>query len=191
MSIFPIITDDELTDDALAVFEAVNDKFGSIPIFYRLLALAPPLLEAYWLNYKKVILEGVLPPQIKELVYLAVARKRRCIFSSSAHLAICDILEADRQTITAITNQVADFSPRRVATLINFCLLSMDNPSTVSESDYQSVYDEGISQVELIEALFTVAYADTGIFLAKALKVDVDIEIKTYLDEHNLTIGFI
>ena len=190
MSIFPIIEDQALSDDVKKVFDEVIEKFSSVPVFYRLLASAPPLVEAFWLSYKKVILEGTLPAQVKELIFLAIARKRRCTYCASAHLAICDMFEADRQTLTAIMNGVAEFEPERIAALIGFCLLSLDDPNAVDNKDYQTLYALGITQTEVIEALYTVSYADSGVFLAKALKVDVDLEVIKYLHEHNLDIGF-
>ena len=190
MSVFPIITDETLADEIKYVFDEINDKFSSVPVIYRLLASAPPLVEAYWLSYKKVILEGELPAQVKELIFLAVARKKRCIYCSSVHLAICDVFKVDRQTLTSIINGNTDFKPERIAALVSFCLLSMDDPDAVSEKNYQHLYDLGISQTETIEALYTVSYADSGIFLAKALKVRVDTGITEYLEEHNLDIGF-
>ncbi|NQZ84007.1 MAG: carboxymuconolactone decarboxylase family protein [Colwellia sp.] len=190
MSIFPIIADDALVASVSDVFDEIDDKLGSIPIIYRLLAFAPPLVEAYWLNYQKVILEGVLSPQVKELIFLSVARKRRCIYCSSTYLVICDAFGTDRQTLTAIMAGTIDFEPKRFAALIRFCLLSMDDPDAVSRNDYQLLYEQGISQDEALEALYTVSYADTGTFLAKAIKIDVDVEVKSYLDEHNLDIGF-
>jgi len=191
MKIFPIVSDEELSSEAQIVFDDVLEKFGSIPVFYRLFATAPPLIEAYWLTYKKVIFEGVLPIQVKELIFLAVARKRQCVYCSSAHLAICDIFEVERSTLESIMNEIADFKPERIAALLTFCLASLDDPDEVSDADFQRLYEHGITQREIMEALYTVGYADSGIFLAKAVKVDVDTEIKNYLEENKLSIGFI
>ncbi|MEE8059647.1 MAG: carboxymuconolactone decarboxylase family protein [Pseudomonadales bacterium] len=99
MSVFQILNDDELDTEAQSVFSEVIDKFQSVPVFYRILAVSPPLLQTYWYSYQKVILEGMLPAAVKELIFLAVARKRRCVYCASVHLALSDIFEIERSTL--------------------------------------------------------------------------------------------
>jgi len=191
MSIFEIVENESAEQAALDVFNDVDEKFGTIPVFYRLLATAPPLLETYWLNYNKIILEGALPSVVKELIFLAVARKRKCIYCSSAHLAICDIFEVSRPTLEAIMDESNNFTPTRTAKLVSFCLDSIDSQGVIRESQYQDLSDAGINKVEVIEALYTTSFASSGVYMAKAMKVDVDQDVTKYLDDNKLSIGFI
>ena len=191
MSFFDIITDEQAEQHALDVFNDIDDKFGTIPVFYRLLATAPPLVETYWLNYNKVIQEGALPGVVKELIFLAIARKLKCRYCSSAHLAICDIFEIDRTALTSIMELSIDFQPTRTAALLEFCLVSLDNPSNITDQQYKHLYEAGINDIEIMEALYTVSFANAGIYMAKMMKVDIDHEVAQYLSQNELSIGFI
>ena len=191
MSYFKILGDDELAPEAQSLFQEVIDKFQSVPVFYRILAVAPALLQTYWYSYQKVVLEGELPAQVKELIFLAVARKRRCIYCASAHLAICDIFEIERSTLETIMSETTDIQPERIAILLKFCLLAMDDPDAITAEQYQNLYNHGMTQIEILEALYTVAYSNGGIFMAKALKVEVEDGVKKYLSDNALSIGFI
>lgn len=181
MNFFSLPKDDELSDEVLSIFEAVNEQFTILPIFYRFLANAPPLMEDFWYSYKKVMLEGVLPQKIKELIFLVVARKQRCDYCAFVHLAICDIINIDRTTINAALINVTKIVPQRTALLLEFCLSTMDDPDAVNEPDFQRLYDAGINQREVAEALYTVSYANGAIFLAKMSKLVPDQSIREYL----------
>ena len=188
MSMFPILNDEEVCQSTKMVFADIEQKFGIVPVFYRFLANCPPLVEAYWLTYQKVIGQGLLPINVKELIFLAVARKRQCTYCSSVHLAICDIFNIERHTIEALMSNISDLQPERVSKLISFCLSVMDNPENVTERDYQQLQSYGICQQEVLEALYSVAYANSGIYLAKVTKIEVDQSVKIYLAEKKLFI---
>ncbi|PCJ46376.1 MAG: hypothetical protein COA99_02845 [Moraxellaceae bacterium] len=190
MSSFLLLKEHELTSEARSVLAGADKAFPIIPMFYRLLAAAPTLLQAYWHSYQHVLEIGSLPLQLKELIFLAVARKSRCHYCTSVHLAVCDIFEVDRSTLDAVITEASDIEPPRVAGLIKFCLEAMDDPDTISQQQYQHLYDHGINQQEILEALYTVAYSNSGIFLAKVLKVEIEPEINSYLHDHQLSIGF-
>ena len=188
MSQFPILNDDYLAKSTKTAFSEIEQQFGIVPIFYRFLANCPPLVEAYWQTYQKVIGQGILPINVKELIFLAVARKRQCAYCSSVHLAICDIFNIERQTLDALMSNISKLQPERVAKLISFCLLVMDNPESITEQDYLQLQNYGINRQEVLEALYSVAYANSGIFLAKVTKIEIDQEVKDYLAEKKLCI---
>ncbi|MEE8059646.1 MAG: hypothetical protein V3T17_17720 [Pseudomonadales bacterium] len=87
-------------------------------------------------------------------------------------------------------NEATDIKPERVARLLSFCLASLDEPDAITEQQFQELYDFGISQIEVLEALYSVAHSNGSVFLAKALNVEIEPQIKRYLADHGLSIGF-
>jgi len=189
MNRFALLEDEDLEENLQPVFWEIKKKLGSIPVFYRMLATAPPLVEAYWQCYLKVIDQGELPVEVKELIFLAVARKRRCHYCASIHLAICDTFDIKRQTLDALMTDVSSIQPERVAKLLVFCLSIMDNPDAVREEDYQQLFQFGITKCEVLEALYSVAYANSGIYLAKISKLELDRDVIAYLKDKSLSTG--
>lgn len=188
MGMFPILNDSELAESTKTIFTEIDQQFGSVPVFYKFLANCPPLVEAYWQTYQKVICEGLLPINVKELIFLAVARKRQCVYCSSVHLAICDMFNIDRQTLDTLMSDISALQPQKIAKLIIFCLSVMDKPESIIEQDYQQLQSDGISPQEVLEALYTVAYANSGVFLAKVTKIEIDQMVKDYLTDKKLFI---
>ncbi|NQZ86909.1 MAG: carboxymuconolactone decarboxylase family protein [Colwellia sp.] len=191
MSMFPILNDQDLSQSSETIFGEIGKKFGIVPVFYRFLANCPPLVEAYWTTYQKVIADGVLPINIKELIFLAVARKHQCVYCSSVHLAICDIFNIERHTLDNLMNDISNLQPERTSKLISFCLSSMDNPDEITEQDYQQLQSYGINQQEILEALYSVAYANSGVYLAKVTKIELDQVVIDYLADKKLTIRLV
>ena len=71
MSYFKILSIEELTPEARPLFQEVINKFQSALVFYRILAVAPTLQQAYWYSYLHVLETGTFPLQLNELISLS------------------------------------------------------------------------------------------------------------------------
>ena len=65
MKRYPILSDSEVSQETLEIFNEIDELFGFVPVYSRVLANVPTLVEANWLTHKKVMITGVLPLQIK------------------------------------------------------------------------------------------------------------------------------
>lgn len=87
-----LLTDDELSPDAAAVFADIRATRGSdfVNNFWRSLANDPPTLKATWERLKAVMSsrgEGGLDPVTKELIYVAVSIANGCTYCVHSHTA--------------------------------------------------------------------------------------------------------
>jgi len=185
---FKMLKDDEVSESNLAVFAEIEEMFGFVPVFYRVLANAPSLVEANWLTHKKVLIEGVLPTNIKELIFLAVARKRQCRYCSSIHLAVCVQSKISHDDWNAVLNDISTIKPARIARLIAFCLTYIDTPDDITLDEFSTLEKSGISKREVIEAMYTTGFANRSVFLAQSFGMEVDKEVIQYMSENNLSI---
>ncbi|MFP4449889.1 MAG: carboxymuconolactone decarboxylase family protein [Rhodosalinus sp.] len=89
MATVRMMADDELTAEAVEVFEEIRAARGTdyVNNFWRALAHDPAQLRATWDRLKTVMAPGALDPMVKEMVYLAVSTANSCSYCIHSHTA--------------------------------------------------------------------------------------------------------
>lgn len=89
MGTVPLLSDEELSADALAVFDEIRRLRGTdyVNNFWRTLAHDPALLRATWDRLKVVMAPGALDPLVKEMIYVAVSTANGCSYCVHSHTA--------------------------------------------------------------------------------------------------------
>lgn len=89
MGTLPLLSDEEVSAEALAVFDEIRAvrQTEFINNFWRSLAHDPALLRATWDRLKVVMAPGALDPLVKELLYVAVSTANGCSYCVHSHTA--------------------------------------------------------------------------------------------------------
>ena len=89
MGTLPLLSDEEVSAEALAVFDDIRATRGTdfINNFWRALAHDPALLKATWERLKVVMGPGTLDPLVKEMLYIAVSTVNGCSYCVHSHTA--------------------------------------------------------------------------------------------------------
>jgi AhpD family alkylhydroperoxidase len=89
MATLPLLSDEEASPEARAVFDDIRTTRGGdfINNFWRALAHDPALLKATWERLKVVMGPGELDPLTKELIYIAVSVANSCEYCAHSHTA--------------------------------------------------------------------------------------------------------
>lgn len=89
MATVSLLSDQEVSADALAVFEDIRATRGTdfINNFWRALAHDPALLKATWDRLKVTMGPGDLDPLVKEMIYVAVSTANGCSYCVHSHTA--------------------------------------------------------------------------------------------------------
>ena len=84
-----LLTDEEASADALAVFDEIRAARGTdyVNNFWRALAHDPKTLRATWDRLSDVMAPGALDPLVKELLYIAVSVTNGCDYCIHSHTA--------------------------------------------------------------------------------------------------------
>jgi len=136
------------------LFTAVQSKLGFVPNMMRVLGNSPAALEGY-LNLSGALAGGVLAPQLREQIALAVAEINGCGYCLSAHtllggktgLATDEILAA-RNSSAADGKSDAALKLARAITL---------QRGVIGDSDLQSARAASLNDAEIIEVVQHVA----------------------------------
>lgn len=87
MATLPLLSDAEVSAEALIVFDDIRATRGSdcINNFWRALAHDPELLKATWERLKVVMGPGEIDPLTKEMIYIAVSAANSCEYCIHSH----------------------------------------------------------------------------------------------------------
>ena len=89
MATVKLLSDEEVSADALAVFDDIRAARGTdyVNNFWRALAHDPQLLRATWDRLSEIMGPGALDPLVKELLYMAVSVTNGCDYCIHSHTA--------------------------------------------------------------------------------------------------------
>ena len=159
MAHFPIVEFDDLTDEkAKAVYTQIKEElgFGIVPNLFKSMAINPDFLETSWEKFRGTILQGELPRTLKEMVGVAISQSNNSQYALKVHLHGLSALGMSEEVLGLL---VSDFEacplPKREKAVIHFGLLAGTNPHDLTESDYQSLRDQGLDEIEIFEIIAT------------------------------------
>lgn len=89
MATRPLLSDDDASPEARAVFDDIRTKRGTeyVNNFWRALAHDPATLAATWERLQQVMAPGALDPLVKEMLYVAVSVAHGCEYCIHSHTA--------------------------------------------------------------------------------------------------------
>ncbi|WP_170365026.1 carboxymuconolactone decarboxylase family protein [Ruegeria arenilitoris] len=113
MATVRLLTDEEVSAEALAVFDDIRATRNTdyINNFWRALAHDPALLKATWERLKTVMAPGALDPLVKEMLYVAVSVANNCEYCVHSHSAaarakgMTDQMQAELLAVIAMASQ--------------------------------------------------------------------------------------
>ncbi|WP_170371809.1 carboxymuconolactone decarboxylase family protein [Ruegeria arenilitoris] len=113
MATVRLLTDEEVSAEALAVFDDIRATRNTdyINNFWRALAHDPALLKATWERLKTVMAPGALDPLVKEMLYVAVSVANNCEYCVHSHSAaarakgMTDQMQAELLAVIAMAGQ--------------------------------------------------------------------------------------
>ncbi|MCC2652867.1 MAG: carboxymuconolactone decarboxylase family protein [Microvirga sp.] len=113
MATVRLLTDDELSPEARAVFDDIRAvrKTEFVNNFWRALAHDPVTLERTWESIKQVMGPGALDAKTKEMLYVAVSIAHGCNYCIHSHTAAArtkGMTEAEYAELVAIVGMASE-----------------------------------------------------------------------------------
>ena len=113
MATVRLLTDDELSPEARAVFDDIRAvrKTEFVNNFWRALAHDPVTLKRTWESIKQVMGPGALDAKTKEMLYVAVSIAHGCNYCIHSHTAAArakGMTEAEYAELVAIVGMASE-----------------------------------------------------------------------------------
>ncbi len=146
------------------VVEVYNDfqrrmGFAEAPNFIKTQGHSLAATRGTWGLVRNVLVEGVLPRTLKEMLFVAISQARACRYCEAAHLACCRMLGVEPATIEQLVSNVADISPPKVRDILQFGLKCAENPQSLTDADFGGLRRHGLAQSEIVEIISMAALA--------------------------------
>lgn len=133
MSTMPVLSDEELSPEAAAVFADIRAtrKTEFVNNFWRVLAHDPVALKRTWESVRQVMAPGALDPLTKELLYVAVSVANNCEYCIRSHAAAArakGMSDAQFMELVAVVGMAAETN--RIATALQVPVDAAFRPAT-------------------------------------------------------------
>ncbi|MGK7754181.1 MULTISPECIES: carboxymuconolactone decarboxylase family protein [unclassified Roseovarius] len=160
---------------AQPLLEGVRKMLGSVPNLFRLTANSPAALEGY-LGLSGALAKGILTPQTRERIALAVAEINGCDYCLSAHTYLAKTLaKLDEAEIAA--NRAGGSSDAKADAAVRFAAKLVRERGQVSDADVSAVKMAGYSDAEIVEIVAHVALNTLTNYLNEAFDTPIDFPV--------------
>jgi len=149
--------------------------FPSAPNFIVTQGHAPGVARGSWLAVKNILVGGVIPRWIKELLFVAISVDRQCMYCAAAHIACCNMLEVNPEWTEAFSHgEPSKVADPKLRTMIEFGLKASRDPQSVSPQDLARLRSYGLSDIEAMELIGMAAFAVYANIIADATGMQPD-----------------
>jgi uncharacterized peroxidase-related enzyme len=121
-----------------------------------------------------VLVGGLLPRTLKEMMFVAISQARNCRYCEAAHLACCRMLGVEPSALEDLVSNVTDISPPKVRDIIVFGLKCAADPQSLTGEDFSGLRDHGVVPSEIMEIISMAALAVYANTIADATAMPPD-----------------
>ena len=176
MARFPLVSEQQAAGPVAEVLADFRQQMGftTAPHFIQAQAASSSVMRGTWGLVRHVLVEGVLPRTLKEMIFVAISRDRRCNYCVAAHVACCRMLGVDEESITALIEDTGYGIPERTRAMIAFAVKCARDPQSLTTEDFDGLRTHGLADPELTELIAMSSLAVYANMLADAMQVEPD-----------------
>lgn len=174
MSIFQAKDSAAISDDTHNIYAMIKQELGSkeVPEFFIVQSENSKTVFTGSINLiSNIMLEGLLPRVLKEMIFYTISSSRKCDYCSTIHGDFCRNLGVNEAVLKSLTHDFKSIEPMRTRLIIEFALKCAKSSVELTPEDYSKVREVGVSDAELMEVLATSACAVYTNIMADSLKV--------------------
>ena len=172
----PTLEPDDAPKEVVEVYLDFQRRMGfpAPPNFIKTQGHSLAVARGTWGLVQNVLVGGVLPRTLKEMMFVAISQARQCRYCEAAHLACCRMLGIDPDALEILVSNVSDLSPPKVRQIILFGLKCAGHPQSLTEDDFEGLRRYGLGQSEIMEVISMAALAVYANTIADATGMPVD-----------------
>ena len=153
-----VVTLDSATPEQIAVLEESHPK-AKVSDYYLFLVHQPEVLKQRSVAFNAIMYApGGMPRAERELGATVVSRMNGCVYCASVHAQRFEQLAKRTDAIIEVLNDphTAGTSERERA-IVQFSIALTSAPDTVSPADIQALKDVGLTELEILDLMHSVA----------------------------------
>lgn len=178
MSRFDMVLKPEPNSEVAALYADILAKGfgGTIPInWFTAQGRRPDLLSASWGLTCGILVEGLLPPTLKQMIAATVSAQNGCRYCTVTHTNALQSMGVPNTVIQSCANDttLSDVPPAQ-RTILKFALKCARDPNSMTDADFDRLYDNGLSQEEVMEVVMMSVFTNFINGWADATGIEVD-----------------
>lgn len=164
MSRFEHITEVDANPELERLYrEIVQSGFGDrIPYnWFVSQSTRPDILSGTWSLTRNLMLEGELPPIVKQMIVVTVSVQNSCNYCKVVHGQVLSALGVSEQIIeSCISDPELKSVQQPHRTILEFAKKIAASPTAVNRQDFDRLLAQGISDPEILEIIALSAYCN-------------------------------
>jgi uncharacterized peroxidase-related enzyme len=172
----PLLEPEAASKEVVEVYTDFQRRMGFpfAPNFIKTQGHSLAAARGTWGLVQNVLVGGVLPRTLKEMMFAAISHERQCRYCEAAHLACCRMLGVDAASLEQLVADVEGLSPEKVRDIILFGLKCARDPRSIVEADCGKLRGHGLSQSEIMEMIAMAGLAVYANIVADATGMAAD-----------------
>ena len=119
----------------------------------------PDILAATWALVKAVLLQGQLPPTVKQMILVKISTYNKCRYCAAVHTNALQAMGVPAEIIDSVTTDLslAKVPPPQRA-ILEFAMKVAREPKSVTDEDFRNLHEFGLSEGEAMEVAMMGAF---------------------------------
>jgi len=176
MSHIKILEPELAPDSVRAVYSDFYRRmsFPAAPNFIKVQGHSPSAVQGSWDLVRNVLVMGKIPRYVKEMLFVAISKKRGCSYCEAAHVACCRMLGVDQKLLHRLVSDIGGMADYRLRDMLLFGLKCASEPRAINEGDFGVLRRHGLDDSEIVELIAMSALAVYANIMADATAVPPD-----------------
>jgi AhpD family alkylhydroperoxidase len=149
-------------------------SFPSAPNFITTQGHSFAVVQGTWALVRNVLVGGLIPRWIKEMMFVAISRDRNCRYCEAAHLACCRMFGVSPGLLDSLVGDIQGMTDEKTRDLILFAIKCSRSPQQLVQADFDILGRHGMGHAEIVEAIGMSALAVYANIMADATAVEDD-----------------
>jgi uncharacterized peroxidase-related enzyme len=178
----PLLEPAQASEDVRDVYCDFQRRMGfpAAPNFIKTQGHSLATARGTWGLVQNVLVGGLLPRTLKEMLFTAISRDRACRYCEAAHAACCRMLGVDTATIEQLISNLDAVTPEKAREVIVFGVKCARDPQSLESADYDRLRRHGLTQAEIVELISMAALAVYANIIADATGMSPDAMFKDF-----------
>jgi uncharacterized peroxidase-related enzyme len=148
--------------------------FPAPPNFIKTQGHSLAATRGTWALVENVLVGGLLPRTLKEMMFVAISQSRGCLYCEAAHLACCRMLGIEPAALTKLVTNATQITPPKVRDIILFGVKCARDPRSLTADDFGGLRQHGLGTSEIMEVIAMAALAVYANTIADATGMAAD-----------------
>ena len=143
--------------------DMIQYGFGSnVPInWLTSQSIRPDILAGTWAFSKSLLVQGLLPPSVKQMIAATIAVHNNCLYCNRLHSNTLNMLGVPEDIIeSCVTDPKLAQVQQPHRAILQFALKTAQSPTSITQEDYDRLREYSITDEEILEIIALAAYCN-------------------------------